>query len=145
MQLDFSLMPDFSPPSVSLFAEVKWLPIFDRLKQKKLVLLFTILNNPDAPALCLKRKFNFLSSFRLTDMRSRAGPFNNRQVPYPRSNSEKRTLAYSAATLLNCLDTDLTQIDPSSLGILASQVARRSLLRACFSLFGRVIIAGSRK
>ena len=144
MQLDFSLKPDFSPPSVSLFAEVKWLSIFDRLKQKKLVLLFTILNNPDAPALCLKHKFNFSSSVRLTGLRSRAGAFNL-QVPYPRSNSEKRTLAYSAATLLNCLDTDLTQIDPSSLGILASQVARRSLLRACFSLFGLVIIAGSRK
>ena len=142
MQLDFSLMPDFSPPSVSLFAEVKWLPIFDRLKQKKLVLVFTILNNPDAPALCLKRKFNLLSSVRLTGLRSRAGAFN-RQIPYPRSHSEKRSLAYSAATLLNCLDTDLTQIDPSSLGILASQVARRSLLRACFSLFGLVIIAGS--
>ena len=33
----------------------------------------------------------------------------------------------------------------SSLRILASQVARRSLLRACFSSFGLVIIAGSRK
>mgnify|MGYP006973422899 CR=1 FL=1 len=84
-------MPDFSPPSVSLFAEVKWLPIFDRLKRRKLALLFTILNNPDAPVLCLKRKFNFLSSVRLTGLRSRAGAFN-RHVPYPRSNSEKRTL-----------------------------------------------------
>ena len=34
----------------------------------------------------------------------------NLQVPYPRSNSGKRTFAYSAATLFNCLDTDLKQI-----------------------------------
>ena len=34
----------------------------------------------------------------------------NLQVPYTRSNSGKRTFAYSAATLFNCLDTDLKQI-----------------------------------
>ena len=99
---------DFSQPSVSLFSKLKWLPIFDLIKLRKLVLLFTILNNPDAP-LCLKRKFNFLSSVRSTGLRTRACAFNV-QVPYPRSNSGKRTFAYSAATLFNCLDTDLKQI-----------------------------------
>ena len=49
---------DFSQPSVSLFSKLKWLPIFDLIKLRKLVLLFTILNNPDSP-LCLKRKFNW--------------------------------------------------------------------------------------
>ena len=34
----------------------------------------------------------------------------NLQVPYPQSNSGKRTFAYSAATLFNCLDTDIKQI-----------------------------------
>ena len=43
---------DFSQPSVSLFSKLKWLPIFDLMKLRELVLLFTILNNPDAP-LCL--------------------------------------------------------------------------------------------
>ena len=50
---------DFSQPSVSLFSKLKWLLFFDLIKLIKLVLLFTILNNPDAP-LSLKRKFNFV-------------------------------------------------------------------------------------
>ena len=98
---------DFSQPSVRLFSKLKWLPIFDPIKLRKLVLLFTILNNPDAP-LCLKRKFNFLCSVRSTGLRTRACAFKL-QVPYPRSNSRKRAFAYSAATLFNCLDTDLKQ------------------------------------
>ena len=93
---------DFTEPSVSLFSKLKWLPIFDLIKVRKLVILFTILNNPDAP-FCLKRKFNFLSSVRSAGLRTRACAFNL-QVPYPRSNSGKRTFAYSAATLFNCLD-----------------------------------------
>ena len=98
---------DYSQPSVSLFSKLKWLPIFDLIKLRKLVLLFTILNNPDAP-LCLKRKFNFLCSVRSTGLRTRACAFKL-QVPYPRSNSRKRAFAYSAVTLFNCLDTDLKQ------------------------------------
>ena len=53
---------DFTQRSVTLFSKLKWLPIFDLIKLRKLVLLFIILNNPDAP-FCLKLKFNFLSSF----------------------------------------------------------------------------------
>ena len=107
---------DFTGPSVSLFSKLKWLPIFDRIKLRKLVILFTILNNPDAP-FCLKRKFNFMSSIRSAGLHTRACAFNL-QVPYPRSNSGKCTFAYSAATLFNCLDTDLKQIasvSPSSI------------------------------
>ena len=48
----------FTEPFVSLFSKLKWLPIFDLIKLRKLVILFTILNNPDAPFF-LKRKFNF--------------------------------------------------------------------------------------
>ena len=81
---------DYSQPSVSLFSKLKWLPIFDLIKLRKLVLLFTILNNPDTP-LCLQRKFNFLSSVRSTGLRTRACAFNL-QVPYPRSTSGKHTL-----------------------------------------------------
>ena len=51
---------DYSQPSVSLFSKLKWLPIFDLIELRKLVLLFTILNNPDAP-LCLQRKVNSIS------------------------------------------------------------------------------------
>ena len=88
-----------------LFSKLKWLPIFDLIKLRK---LFSILNNPDAP-LCLKRKFNSLSSLRSTGLRTRSCAFNL-QVPFLRSNSEKRTFAFSAATLFNCLDNDLKQI-----------------------------------
>ena len=72
-----------------MYSRLQWLPVFDLIKLRKLVLLFTILNNPDAP-LCLKRKFNFLSSVRSTGLQTRACAFNL-QVPYPRSNSGKRT------------------------------------------------------
>ena len=93
-----------------LFSKLKWLPIFDLIKLRK---LFSILNNPDAP-LCLKRKFNSLSSVHSTGLRTRSCAFNL-QVPFPQSNSEKRTFAFSAATLFNCLDTDLKQIVSVSL------------------------------
>ena len=99
---------DYSQPSVSLFSKLKWLPIVDLIKLRKLVLSFTILNNPDAP-LCLQRKFNFLSSVLSTGLHTRACAFNL-QVPYPPSNSGKRTFAYSDATLFNCLDSGLKQI-----------------------------------
>ena len=107
---------DYSQLSVSLFSKLKWLPIFDLIKLRKLVLLFTILNNPDAP-LCLQRKFNFLSSVRLTGLRTRACAFNL-QVPCPRSDSGKLTFACSPATLFNCRDSDLKRIacvSPSSI------------------------------
>ena len=86
-----------------IFSKLKWLPIFDFIKLRKLVPLFTIFNNPDAP-LCLKGKFNFLSSVLSTGLRTRACAFNL-HVPYPRSNSGKPTFAYFAVTLFNCLDT----------------------------------------
>ena len=87
--------------TISLFSKLKWLPNFDLIKLRKLNLL-------NAP-LCLKRKFNFLSSVRSTGLRTRACAYNL-QAPYHRSNSGKGTFAYSAATLFNCLDTNLKQI-----------------------------------
>ena len=78
---------------------------FDLIKPRQLVLLFTILNDPDAP-LCLQRKFSFLSSVRSTGLDTRACAFNL-QASYSRSNSGKRTFAYPAATLFNCRDGDL--------------------------------------
>ena len=96
--------------SFMLFSKLKWLPIFDLIKLRK---LFSILNNPDAP-LCLKRKFNSLSSLRSTGLRTRSCAFDL-QVPFLWSNSEKRTFAFSAATLFYCLDTDLKQIVSVSL------------------------------
>ena len=59
----------------------------------------------------------FVLNVNSAGLRTRACAFNL-QVPYPRSNSGKRTFAYSAATLFNCLDTDLKQIacvSPSSI------------------------------
>ena len=59
----------------------------------------------------------FVFNVNSTGLRTRACAFNL-QVPYPRSNSGKRTSAYSATTLFNCLDTDLKQIacvSPSSI------------------------------
>ena len=46
---------NYSQPSVILFSKLKWLPMFNLIKLRKLVLLLTILNSPDAP-LCLQGK-----------------------------------------------------------------------------------------
>ena len=114
-----------------LFSKLKWLPIFDLIKLRK---LFSILNNPDAP-LCLKRKFNSLSSLRSTGLRTRSCAFNL-QVPFLRSNSEKRTFAFSAATLFYCLDTDLKQIVSVSLSstIFSSRLDNFSINFLSYSL-----------
>ena len=59
----------------------------------------------------------FVLNVNSTGLRTRACAFNL-QVPYPRFNTGKCTFAYSAATLFNCLDTDLKQIacvSPSSI------------------------------
>ena len=91
---------DFSQPSVSLFSKLKWLPIFNLIKLRNLYFysLFLII-------LILL----FVLNVNSTGLHSRACAFNL-QVPYPRFNSGKRTFVYSAATLFNCLDTDLKQI-----------------------------------
>ena len=117
--------------SFMLFSKLKWLPIFDLIKLRK---LFSILNNPDAP-LCLKRKFNSLSSLRSTGLRTRSCAFNL-QVPFLRSNSEKRTFAFSAATLFYCLDTDLKQIVSVSLSstIFSSRLDNFSINFLSYSL-----------
>ena len=117
--------------SFMLFSKLKWLPIFDLIKLRK---LFSILNNPDAP-LCLKRKFNSLSSLRSTGLRTRSCAFDL-QVPFLRSNSEKRTFAFSAATLFYCLDTDLKQIVSVSLSstIFSSRLDNFSINFLSYSL-----------
>ena len=55
------------------------------------------------------RRSSFSKPSGLTALRTRVCAFIL-QVPYPRSNSGKRTFVYSAATLFNCLDSDLKQI-----------------------------------
>ena len=127
--------------SFMLFSKLKWLPIFDLIKLRK---LFSILNNPDAP-LCLKRKFNSLSSVHSTGLRTRSCAFNL-QVPFPQSNSEKRTFAFSAATLFNCLDTDLKQIVSVSLSstIFSSRLNNFSINFLSYSLSLLVIFLALR-
>ena len=127
--------------SFMLFSKLKWLPIFDLIKLRK---LFSILNNPDAP-LCLKRKFNSLSSLRSTGLRTRSCAFNL-QVPFLRSNSEKRTFAFSAATLFYCLDTDLKQIVSVSLSstIFSSRLNNFSINFLSYSLSLLVIFLALR-
>ena len=127
--------------SFILFSKLKWLPIFHLIKLNK---LFSILNNPDAP-LCLKRKFNSLSSVHSTGLRTRSCVFNL-QVPFLWSNSEKRTFAFSAATLFNCLDTDLKQIVSVSLSstIFSSRLNNFSINFLSYSLSLLVIFLALR-
>ena len=140
VQRDYFLMLT-SQSSVNLFSKLKWLPISYLIKLRKLVLLFTILSNPDKP-LCLKRKFNFMSSILSTGLHTRACAFNL-QVPYLHANSGKCTFTYSAATLLNCLDTDFKQIvcvPPSSV-IFSSKL--NNFKQKLFILFLRFAITVS--
>ena len=58
---------DFTQTSVSLFSKLKWIPIFDLIKLRKLVLLFTILNNPDAP-FCVQLNVNPISCLPLVQL-----------------------------------------------------------------------------
>ena len=107
---------DFAHSSVILFTKLKWLPISLLINLRKLVLLFNIVNKPNSP-LCLKNNFNFLSSIRSSGVFTRASN-TDLYVTKPRTNSGKRTFAFSAASLFNCLDSDLKHLlrhpDPSS-------------------------------
>lgn len=102
------LNADFSQSSVSLFGKLKWLPISLLIKARKLVLLFNIVNNSEAP-ICLKRRFCFLSSSRNTGAITRACNLDLK-LPYPRTNAGKRTFSYSSASLYNCLDSSLKRM-----------------------------------
>jgi len=93
---------------VSLFTKLKWLPISLLINLRKLVLLFNIVNKPSS-SLCLKTKFNFLSSLRSSSVSTRASN-TDLYVIKPRTNSGKRTFAFSAASLFNCLDSDLKHL-----------------------------------
>ena len=101
------LEADFSVPSVNLFSKLCWLPVFTLIKLKKLLLLFNILINPSAPQ-CFKQKLIFLSS-RKYGCRTRASEYDLK-VPYPETNSGKRTFFYSSTTLFNALDDKLKEI-----------------------------------
>lgn len=99
---------DLLHSSVTLFTQLKWLPISQLISLRKLILLFNIVNNPEAP-ICLKRNFNFLSSSRSSGAITRA--YNlDLKVLHPYTNSGKRTYAYTAASLFNCLDSELKQL-----------------------------------
>ena len=99
------LNADFSVPSVSLFSRLNWIPIIDFVKCRKLQLLFSTLLNPDSPS-SLRRSFSFLSSVQ-TRYSTRGAVSCNLSLTKPRTNSGKRTFAYSVATLFNGLETHL--------------------------------------
>ena len=97
---------DLLTPSVLLFSKLKWIPIFDLIKLRKLLLLFNILINPNAP-LCFKDRFSFLSDSR--PYRTRASLYDLK-LPLPRTDFGKRTFLFSGSTLFNALDPSLKQL-----------------------------------
>lgn len=130
---------DFTQPSLSLFSKLKWVPISDLIKCRKLQLLFSVLLNPDAPS-CFKKKFQCLSVRRsAVGCPTRASAFDL-MVPHPRTNSLKRTYGYSAAVLFNALDTEFKQlVNISSPFLLNSRLlAIKHKLRALF--FPRLLL-----
>ena len=92
---------------------LKWTPVFDLTKYRKLVLLLIVLLNPNAPR-SLRNTFYFLSDSRGPLGRFTRASLCDLKVPFPHSNSGKRTLAYSATKLLNDLSSDLKEFSISS-------------------------------
>ena len=83
---------DLSQASISLFLKLKWILVFDLIKyMRKLVLLFIVLLNPNAPK-CLRNRFQFLSDSRGPLGRYTRAFLYDLKVPFPHSNSAKRTL-----------------------------------------------------
>ena len=120
---------DLSQASISLFLKLKWIPVFYLIKYRKLVLLFIVLLNQNAPR-SLRNRFQFLS-----DLRGPLGRFTRAflydlKVPFPHSNSGKCTLAYSATKLFNDLSSDLKEFSISS--SLISKFLPVSKLRSLF-------------
>ena len=93
---------------------LKWTPVFDLTKYRKLVLLLIVLLNPNAPR-SLRNTFYFLSDSRGPLGRFTRASLCDLKVPFPNSNSGKRTLAYSATKFLNDLiSSDLKEFSISS-------------------------------
>lgn len=122
---------DYTQSSVSLFLNLKWLPISDVVKIRKILTLYSIILDPFAP-FCYKQKFQFLSQHR--SRQTRASTYNL-IVPKPRSNSLKRTYGYLAPVLFNALDADLKQLAilPLTSSLQSRLLLIKFKLRAIFS------------
>ena len=73
------------------------------IKLRKLVVLFSVLNNPDLP-LCIRSLFSFVSS---SGRATRSASSNNLVLPLPRTNYGKRTFSFSAVSLFNALPDEI--------------------------------------
>ena len=83
---------DYSTPSVLLFSpQLKFIPIFDLIKFRKLLLLLNILINLNAPP-SFKLMFKFLSATR--QHASTRACLYDLKLPYPRTDFGKRTFLY---------------------------------------------------
>ena len=102
---------DYSTPSVLLFPQLKFIPIFYLIKFRKLLLLLNILINPNVPP-SFKLMFNFLSATR-QHARTRACLYDLK-LPYSCTDSGKRAFLYSASILFNALDSDCKQLAMST-------------------------------
>ena len=97
------LATDFSTPSVVRFGTLNWFPIVDMIKLRKLVVLFSVLVNPDSP-FCIRSLFSFVSS---SGRATRSASSNNLILPLPRTNYGKRTFTFSAVSLFNVLPVEI--------------------------------------
>ena len=99
---------DFSQVSISLFSKLKWIPVFYLIKYRTIFLLFNFLLNLRAPK-CVKNRFQLLSVSRGPLGHLTRASLYDLKVPYPHSNSGKRTLAYSASKHFNDLNSHLRE------------------------------------
>ena len=117
----------------ALFLKLKWIPVFDLIKYRKLVLLFIVLLNQNAPR-SLRNRFQFLSDSRAPLGRFTRASLYDLKVPFPHSNSGKRTLAYTATKLFNDFSSDLKEFSISSSSLISKflPASLKSKLRNLF-------------
>ena len=96
------------PPSVDIFNNFARFSLTTTLKYRTIFLPFNFLLNPSAPK-CLKNRFQLLSVSRGPLGHLTTASLYDLKVPYPHSNSGKRTLAYSASKHFNDLNSDLRE------------------------------------
>ena len=101
---------DYSVPSDTLFCKLNWMPIQDRIKFHKAVLIYKSLNNL-APTY-LNDSLNPCSNVHNRSLRATTN--NNLYLPKPRTESLKKTFSYSGSKIWNNLTMDIKSAESLS-------------------------------
>ena len=93
------LSTDFATSFRSLFSRLRWIPIIDLIKCKKIQLLFTVLVNPDA-TLDVREKFTFLATSRFGRYVTCGAMANNSHLKQLRNKFGKSSFSFSPVSVV---------------------------------------------